>query len=231
MLNKINYAYIGTSCTDDDKSTLHIGTSDFTYMINLGKESMISSAKGDSDEIFQKTKTLAIDIAYTDINSSRTNISYLMTEHNLSVHTYDTDAGQIKIITIPINHIYNKYNGNTQLVTNIRSVNNNNVASDDNLSTLQASRRFTHIKIAKIDNENRSALGVYINEKYPGLKENKLISDLSGVSVSGIENDNGDIIFIHVSGYYDYATRILFFDTPLLINIATHGNNTTQIYI
>ena len=229
--SKINYAYIGTSCTDDDKSTLHIGTSDFTYMINLGKESMISSAKGDSDEIFQKTKTLAIDIAYTDINSSRTNISYLMTEHNLSVHTYDTDAGQIKIITIPINHIYNKYNGNTQLVTYIRSVNNNNIASDDNLSTLQASRRFTHIKIAKTVNDSESALGVYINEKYPGLKENGLISDLSGTQISGIENDNGDIIFIPVSGYYDYATRILFFDTPLLINIATHGNNTTQIYI
>ena len=235
--NKINYAYIGTSCTDNDKSTLHIGTADFTYMINLGKESMISSVKGDSDEIFQKTKTLSLDIEQTNINSSRTTISYLMTEHNLSVHTYDTGSGSpIKITTIPINHIYNKYNGNSLFITDIRSV-NNNVESDDNLSNLQASRRFTHIKIAETvtvtvgsHDENRSALGVYINEKYPGLKENGLIGDLSRVQVSGIRNDNEGTVFIPVSGYYDYNTKMLFFDTPLLINITTY-NNDTQIYI
>lgn len=233
--NKINYAYIGTSCTDEDKSTLHIGTTDFTYMINLGKESLISSAKGDSDEIFQKTTKLALDIEQTDINSLRTNISYLMTEHNISVHTYDTDAysSPIKVITIPINHIYNKYNGNSLLVTNIRSV-NNNVESDVKLSELKASIRFTHIKIANIvdvtvdsHTEHRSALGIYINEKYPGLKENGIIDDLSRTFVSEVSEDP---VFIPVSGYYNSTTKMLFFDTPLLINITIY-NNDTQIYI
>ena len=85
--------------------------------------------------------------------------------------------------------------------------------------------------------EQRSALGIYINEKYPGLKENGLIGDLSKVTqVSGIENDKGDdTVFIPVSGYYAYNisntyTNMLLFDTPLLINITTSGNN-TQIYI
>ena len=155
-----------------------------------------------------------------------------MTEHNISVHTYDTDAysSPIKIITIPINHIYNKYNGNNLLVTNIRSV-NNNVESDDNLSALKASRRFTHIKIANtvdvtVDShtEHRSALGIYINEKYPGLKENGIIDDLSRTQLSE------DPVFIPVSGYYNCSTKMLFFDTPLLINITIY-NNDTQIYI
>ena len=96
-----------------------------------------------------------------------------------------------------------------------------------NLSTFDKSIRFTHIKIAKtVGLNNEIALGKYINEKYPGLKENGLISDLSGIQVSGIEND----VLIPLSGYYDSTINMLFFDTPLLINIATH-DNTTQIYI
>ena len=227
--NGIHYAYIGTSCTDENKSTLHIGTADFTYMVNLGKESLISSDIKDSDEIFQKTTKLSLDIEQTDINSSRTNISYLMTKHNLSVHTYNIGSGSsIKVTTIPMNHIYNKYNdGNSVFVTYIIDVNN----VERNLSTLKESIRFTHIKIAKtVGTNNEIALGKYINEKYPGLKENGLISDLSGIQVSGIENDNEEIIFIPVSGYYDFTINMLFFDTPLLINITTYGN-TTKIYI
>lgn len=227
--NGIHYAYIGTSCTDENKSTLHIGTADFTYMVNLGKESLISSDIKDSDEIFQKTTKLSLDIEQTDINSSRTNISYLMTKHNLSVHTYNIGSGSsIKVTTIPMNHIYNKYNDdNSVFVTDIIDVNN----VERNLSTLKESIRFTHIKIAKtVSTNNEIALGKYINEKYPGLKENGLISDLSGIQVSGIENDNEEIIFIPVSGYYDFTINMLFFDTPLLINITTYGN-TTQIYI
>ena len=80
-------------------------------MVNLGKESLISSDIKDSDEIFQKTTKLSLDIEQTDINSLRTNISYLMTKHNLSVHTYNIGSGSsIKVTTIPMNHIYNKYN-------------------------------------------------------------------------------------------------------------------------
>ena len=198
-------------------------------MVNLGKESLISSDIKDSDEKFQKTTKLSLDIEQTDINSSRTNISYLMTKHNLSVHTYNIGSGSsIKVTTIPMNHIYNKYNdGNSVFVTYIIDVNN----VERNLSTLKESIRFTHIKIAKtVGTNNEIALGKYINEKYPGLKENGLISDLSGIQVSGIENDNEEIIFIPVSGYYDFTINMLFFDTPLLINITTYGN-TTQIYI
>lgn len=232
--NGIHYAYIGTSCTDEDKSTLHIGTADFTYMVNLGKESLISSDKESSYEIFKPTTKLSLDIEQTNINSFRTNISYLMTEHNLSVHTYNIGSSSpIKVTTIPMNHIYNKYNdGNSVFVTYIIDVNN----VERNLSTLKESIRFTHIKIAKtVGTNNEIALGKYINEKYPGLKENGLIGDLSGIKVSGIENDNEETIFIPVSGYYAYNisntyTNMLFFDTPLLINITTIGN-TTQIYI
>ena len=105
-----------------------------------------------------------------------------------------------------------------------------------NLSTFDKSIRFTHIKIAKtVGLNNEIALGKYINEKYPGLRANGLIGDLSGIQVSGIENDKGDdTVFIPVSGYYAYNyvenVNMLFFDTPLLINITTSGNN-TQIYI
>ena len=232
--DKINYAYIGTSCTDDDKSTLHIGTADFTYMVNLGKESLISSDKEAGDKIFQKTTKLSLDIEQTDINSLRTNISYLMTEHNISVHTYNIGSGSsIKVTTIPINHICNKYNDGNVFVTDIIDVDN----VKRNLSTFDKSIRFTHIKIAKtVGLNNEIALGKYINEKYPGLRANGLIGDLSGIQVSGIENDKGDdTVFIPVSGYYAYNisntyTNMLFFDTPLLINITTSGNN-TQIYI
>lgn len=229
--NGIHYAYIGTSCTDEDKSTLHIGTSYFTYMVNLGKESLVSSSKEDGDNIFQQTTKLSLDIEQTDINSLRTNISYLMTEHNLSVHTYNIGSGSsIKVTTIPINHICNKYNDGNVFVTDIIDVNN----MERNLSTLKESGRFTHIKIPQTvstSTNNEIALGKYINEKYPGLRANGLISDLSGIKVSGIENDKGDdTIFIQVSGYYDSTINMLFFDTPLLINITTHGND-TQIYI
>ena len=233
--NGIHYAYIGTSCTDEDKGTLHIGTADFTYMVNLGKESLVSSSKEDGDKIFQKTTKLSLDIEQTDINSFRTNISYLMTEHNLSVHTYNIGSSSpIKVTTIPINHICNKYNDGNVFVTDIIDVNN----IEHNLSTFDKSIRFTHIKIAQTvssNNKNENALGKYINEKYPGLKENGLIGDLSGIQVSGIENDKGDdTVFIPASGYYAYNyvenVNMLFFDTPLLINITTHGND-TQIYI
>ena len=231
----IHYAYIGTSCMDEDKSTLHIGTADFTYMVNLGKESLISSDKGAGDEIFQQTTKLSLDIEQTDINSLRTNISYLMTEHNLSVHTYNIGSGSsIKVTTIPMNHIYNKYNDGDVFVTYIYNANDN---SNSDLSVVKTSKRFTHIKIAKnVGTNNEIAFGKYINEKYPGLKENGLIGDLSGINVSGIENDKGDdTVFIPVSGYYAYNisntyTNMLFFDTPLLINITTIGND-TQIYI
>ena len=224
--DKINYAYIGTSCTDEDKSTLHIGTSYFTYMVNLGKESLVSSSKEDGDNIFQQTTKLSLDIEQTDINSFRTNISYLMTEHNLSVHTYNIGSGSsIKVTTIPINHICNKYNDGNVFVTDIIDVNN----MERNLSALKESIRFTHIKIPQTvstSTNNEIALGKYINEKYPGLRANGLISDLSGIQVSGIEND----VLIPLSGYYDATINMLFFDTPLLINITTHGND-TQIYI
>ena len=229
--NGIHYAYIGTSCTDDDKSTLHIGTADFTYMVNLGKESLISSDKKDSNEIFKPTTKLSLDIEQTDINSLRTNISYLMTEHNLSVHTYNIGSSSpIKVTTIPINHICNKYNDGNVFVTDIIDVDN----IEHDLYTFDKSIRFTHIKIPQTvstSTNNEIALGKYINEKYPGLKENGLIGDLSGIQVSGIENDKGDdTIFIPVSGYYDSTINMLFLDTPLLINITTSGN-TTQIYI
>ncbi len=227
--DKINYAYIGTSCTDEDKSTLHIGTAYFTYMVNLGKESLVNSDKGAGDNIFQKTTKLSLDIEQTDINSLRTNISYLMTEHNISVHTYDTSSGSpIKVTTIPMNHIYNKYNdGNSVFVTDIIDVNN----VERNLSALKESIRFTHIKIPQTvstSSNNEIALGKYINEKYPGLRANGLIGDLSGIKVSGIENEND--VLIPLSGYYDFTINMLFFDTPLLINITTIGND-TQIYI
>ena len=234
--NGIHYAYIGTSCTDEDKSTLHIGTAYFTYMVNLGKESLISSDKGAGDEIFQQTTKLSLDIEQTDINSLRTNISYLMTEHNLSVHTYNIGSGSsINVTTIPINHICNKYNDGNVFVTDIYNSYNNAYSG---LSTTTKSSRFTHIKIANTVGSNKeNALIKYINEKYPGLKENGLIGDLSKVKqVSGIENDKGDdTVFIPVSGYYAYNisntyTNMLFFDIPLLINITTHGND-TQIYI
>lgn len=227
--DKINYAYIGTSCTDEDKSTLHIGTADFTYMVNLGKESLISSDKESSYEIFKPTTKLSLDIEQTNINSLRTNISYLMTEHNISVHTYNIGSGSsIKVTTIPINHIYNKYNDGDVFVTYIIDVDN----VKRNLSIFDKSIRFTHIKIAKtVSTNNEIALGKYINEKYPGLRANGLIGDLSEIQVSEIENDKGDnTIFIPVSGYYDFTINMLFFDTPLLINITTIGN-TTQIYI
>lgn len=224
--DKINYAYIGTSCTDEDKSTLHIGTSYFTYMVNLGKESLVSSSKEDGDKIFQKTTKLSLDIEQTDINSLRTNISYLMTEHNLSVHTYNIGSGSsIKVTTIPMNHICNKYNDGNVFVTDIIDVNN----MERNLSALKESIRFTHIKIPQTvstSTNNEIALGKYINEKYPGLRANGLIGDLSGIKVIGIEND----VLIPLSGYYDSTINMLFFDTPLLINITTIGN-TTQIYI
>lgn len=225
--DKINYAYIGTSCMDEDKGTLHIGTADFTYMVNLGKESLVSSSKEDGDKIFKPTTKLSLDIEQTDINSSRTNISYLMTEHNLSVHTYNIGSGSsIKVTTIPINHIYNKYNdGNSIFVTDIIDINN----VERNLSTLKESIRFTHIKIPQTvsnSTNNEIALGKYINEKYPGLKENGLIGDLSEIKVNGIEND----VLIPLSGYYESTINMLFFDTPLLINITTIGND-TQIYI
>ena len=234
--DKINYAYIGTSCTDEDKSTLHIGTADFTYMVNLGKESLVNSDKGAGDNIFQKTTKLSLDIEQTDINSLRTNISYLMTEHNLSVHTYNIGSGSsINVTTIPMNHICNKYNDGNVFVTYIYNANDN---SNSYLSVVKTSKRFTHIKIAKtVGTNNENALVKYINEKYPGLKENGLIGDLSKVKqVSGIENDKGDdTVLIPVSGYYSYNisntyTNMLFFDTPLLINITTIGND-TQIYI
>lgn len=228
--DKINYAYIGTSCMDEDKGTLHIGTADFTYMVNLGKESLISSDKKDSNEIFKPTTKLSLDIEQTDINSLRTNISYLMTEHNLSVHTYNIGSSSpIKVTTIPINHICNKYNDGGVFVTYIYNANDN---SNSDLSVVRMSKRFTHIKIAKtVGTNNENALVKYINEKYPGLKENGLIGDLSGIQVSGIEND----VLIPASGYYAYNisntyTNMLFFDTPLLINITTIGND-TQIYI
>ena len=201
-------------------------------MVNLGKESLISSDIKDSDEIFQPTTKLSLDIEQTDINSLRTNISYLMTEHNLSVHTYNIGSGSsIKVTTIPINHIYNKYNDGNMFVSDIIDVNN----IEHNLSTFDKSIRFTHIKISKTvstGTNNEIALGKYINEKYPGLKENGLIDDLSKVTqVGGIENDKGDdTVFIPVSGYYYSTINMLFFDTPLLINITTYGN-TTQIYI
>lgn len=230
--DKINYAYIGTSCMDEDKGTLHIGTADFTYMVNLGKESLVSSSKEDGDKIFKPTTKLSLDIEQTDINSLRTNISYLMTEHNISVHTYNTGSSSpIKVTTIPINHICNKYNDGNVFVTYIYNANDN---SNSDLSVVKTSKRFTHIKIAKtVGTNNENALVKYINEKYPGLKENGLIGDLSGVKVSGIENEN-DVI-IPLSGYYAYNisntyTNMLFFDTPLLINITTIGND-TQIYI
>ncbi len=231
--DKINYAYIGTSCTDEDKSTLHIGTADFTYMVNLGKESLVNSDKGAGDNIFQKTTKLSLDIEQTDINSLRTNISYLMTEHNISVHTYDTHTGSpINVTTIPMNHICNKYNDGNVFVTDIIDVNN----VERNLSALKESIRFTHIKIPQTvstSSNNEIALGKYINEKYPGLRANGLIGDLSGIKVSGIENEND--VLIPLSGYYAYNisntyTNMLFFDTPLLINITTIGND-TQIYI
>lgn len=229
--DKINYAYIGTSCTDEDKSTLHIGTAGFTYMVNLGKESLISSDKKDSNEIFKPTTKLSLDIEQTDINSLRTNISYLMTEHNLSVHTYNIGSSSpIKVTTIPMNHICNKYNDGNVFVTDIIDVDN----VKRNLSIFDKSIRFTHIKIPQTvstSTNNEIALGKYINEKYPGLRANGLIGDLSGIQVSGIENDKGDdTVFIPVSGYYDFTINMLFFDTPLLINITTHGND-TQIYI
>lgn len=229
--DKINYAYIGTSCMDEDKGTLHIGTADFTYMVNLGKESLISSDKKDSNEIFKPTTKLSLDIEQTDINSLRTNISYLMTEHNLSVHTYNIGSSSpIKVTTIPMNHICNKYNDGNVFVTDIIDVDN----VKRNLSIFDKSIRFTHIKIPQTvstSTNNEIALGKYINEKYPGLRANGLISDLSGIKVSGIENDKGDdTIFIQVSGYYDSTINMLFFDTPLLINITTIGND-TQIYI
>ena len=137
--------------------------------------------------------------------------------------------------SIPLNHIYNKYNDGNVFVTDIYNSYNNAYSG---LSTTTKSSRFTHIKIAKtVDSNNKNALVKYINEKYPGLKENGLIGDLSKVKqVSGIENDKGDdTVFIPVSGYYAYNisntyTNMLFFDTPLLINITTHGND-TQIYI
>ena len=224
--DKINYAYIGTSCTDEDKSTLHIGTASFTYMINLGKESLVSSSKGDGDEIFQPTTKLSLDIEQTDINSLRTNISYLMTEHNLSVHTYNIGSSSpIKVTTIPINHICNKYNDGNVFVTDIIDVDN----VKRNLSIFDKSIRFTHIKIPQIvsnSTNNEIALGKYINEKYQGLRANGLIGDLSEIQVSGIEND----VLIPLSGYYDSTINMLFLDTPLLINITTIGN-TTQIYI
>ena len=232
--DKINYAYIGTSCTDEDKSTLHIGTADFTYMVNLGKESLVSSDKGAGDNIFQKTTKLSLDIEQTDINSLRTNISYLMTEHNISVHTYNIGSGSsIKVTTIPMNHICNKYNDGNVFVTDIYNANDSTTSY---LSTTTKSSRFTHIKIPQTvssNNKNENALVKYINEKYPGLKENGLIGDLSGIKVSGIENEND--VLIPLSGYYAYNisntyTNMLFFDTPLLINITTIGND-TQIYI
>ena len=224
--DKINYAYIGTSCTDEDKSTLHIGTADFTYMVNLGKESLVSSDKKDSNEIFKPTTKLSLDIEQTDINSLRTNISYLMTEHNLSVHTYNIGSSSpIKVTTIPINHICNKYNDGNVFVTDIIDVDN----VKRNLSIFDKSIRFTHIKIPQIvsnSTNNEIALGKYINEKYQGLRANGLIGDLSEIQVSGIEND----VLIPLSGYYDSTINMLFLDTPLLINITTSGN-TTQIYI
>ena len=195
-------------------------------MVNLGKESLVSSSKEDGDNIFQQTTKLSLDIEQTDINSLRTNISYLMTEHNLSVHTYNIGSGSsIKVTTIPINHICNKYNDGNVFVTDIIDVNN----MERNLSALKESIRFTHIKIPQTVSTSTNkeiALGKYINEKYPGLKENGLIGDLSGIKVIGIEND----VLIPLSGYYDSTINMLFFDTPLLINITTH-DNTTQIYI
>ena len=224
--DKINYAYIGTSCMDEDKGTLHIGTAYFTYMVNLGKESLVSSSKEDGDNIFQQTTKLSLDIEQTDINSLRTNISYLMTEHNISVHTYNIGSGSsIKVTTIPINHICNKYNDGNVFVTDIIDVDN----VKRNLSTFDKSIRFTHIKIPQTvstSTNNEIALGKYINEKYPGLRANGLIGDLSEIQVIGIEND----VLIPLSGYYDSTINMLFFDTPLLINITTYNGN-TQIYI
>ena len=154
-----------------------------------------------------------------------------MTEHNISVHTYNTYTGSpIKVTTIPLNHICNKYNDGNVFVTDIIDVDN----VKRNLSIFDKSIRFTHIKIPQTvstSTNNEIALGKYINEKYPGLLANGLISDLSGIQVSGIEND----VLIPLSGYYAYNisntyTNMLFFDTPLLINITTIGND-TQIYI
>ena len=61
---ELMYSYIGTSFTDEDKTTLHIGTSNMN--INMGLDTMLTPSKRDK---FKKQHKLSIDFDNTTINS------------------------------------------------------------------------------------------------------------------------------------------------------------------
>ena len=223
---KIYYAYIGTSCESGNKNVLHIGTSDFAHMVNLGKESLVTD--DDSNNIFNKTDGLSIDFTYTYINSKVTNIEYLKTKYNITKNEYISSGEHVKVITLPLYYIHNEYNegGNQKnIIVNVITENitdNPIVEITHNNVTLQSNRndncRFIKISLSSGNKD----FGKYITNTYPELKG--MIGNLSEVQT--VNNDE----WINASGYYDNELKTLFFDSPLLVNIVIKGTS-TSIYL
>lgn len=223
----IYYAYIGTSCESGNKNVLHIGTSDFAHMVNLGKESLVTD--DDSNNMFNKTDGLSIDFTYTYINSEVTNIEYLKTKYNISENEYTTSSDEhVKVITLPLYYIHNEYDNNAKNV--IVSVMTETITGDDifeityrkeNLQRDNQNPNNCHFIKIRLSNGNTD-FGKYITNTYPELES--MIGNLSGVQT--VNSDE----WINASGYYDNELKTLFFDSPLLVNIV-NKDTSTSIYL
>lgn len=216
----VYYAYIGTSCDDDNKAVLRIGTSDFSYMINLGKESLIDPNTENSSAIFKKTEKLSIDLPTTIFNSDNTRIENLEKNIHVTVNDYDN----IKITTIEIYHIINPIqigNQNVNIVTDIHYENSTTTIDNgtiDNGGTIDS--RFTDITFNGNTYSDFIPLKYYLNKQYEKYLPNIRISFVG----------SSDTYKRHISGTYIQERNLLLFDTPLLLHIVKIGNNTT-IYI
>ena len=235
----VYYAYIGTTCRDDDKSILRIGTSDFSYMINLGKESLISSYVEDSADIFKPTETLSIDLAYTYINSNKTKIAFTEADKIVTVNNYNynndnnnnndnNDNNNLNISTIQINHIINSSNETDMIIPDI-FLNSSTTATPLANNTLDLHTRFTDINL---NTGGSSQLLNYLSDykEYFGNATITFINDNVNNNDNNVNNNDNNNVKRHISGTYVKDNRLFLFDTPLLLHIVKVGTSTT-IYI
>ena len=231
----IYYAYMGTSCTDANKGTLHIGTSDFAYMINLGKESLVSPNNDDSKNLFKQTEKLAIDINKTEINSLETKINNLNVKNCIKIDKIN----KYEFLTLELYHIYNDASNN-KIVTEIKKTTSNTYVE---LYNNTQPCMFNSIKIQMSTNGKNTIIN-YLNTYYPELFENGYLDMDDSVTGYNIESTaNGDFITVDIEGQWinDSALdpqfqpvykfdNILIFNKPLIIHIIK-TTDCTKIYI
>lgn len=226
-LNKIHYAYIGTSCTDSNKNRLHIGTSDFSYMINLGQNYLVDKF---SDDMFKKTEYLSLDMTYTDITSKITSIKNTTELNNIIEHKNYNST--IDVFTINIDHIYNPHDPNNAVkIFNAYSKDgyNDTVINKDN-SNFNIDT-FVYLKNETSEtSDTKSKICEYLKQNYKELLDiMKLngINDFNDTHIELISQNNG--------GFFDgnnlikngkIFNDIIMFDEPLVVRIIIYTSNT-----